>query len=167
MPLLVVPFSKDYSYKTFDCGNENLNSYLKLYALKNDKLGFGKTYLAIDDNENVAGYFTLSNANVDHNAMPQDGEKKIPRYPVPGILLSRLAVDKSKQGQGIGEQLLVSAFKKVMEAAEISGVFALFVDAIDDKAQGFYLKNGFKELNASKYSLFLTLRKIREAFAAK
>jgi GNAT superfamily N-acetyltransferase len=165
MAFSMIPISKLYSYKNFDCGNENLNNYLRFYALKNDSLGFGRTYLTLNDSNKVVGYFTLSNANVAHEAMPEETDVRLPRYPVPALLLSRLAVDKTMQGQGLGRRLLVQAFEKALEIAEISGVYAMIVDAIDEKAKAFYLKHGFIELPHSNLALIISLKKIREAFA--
>ncbi len=48
------------SLKKFDCGNDALNTFLSGYALKNDALGLGKTFLAVDEKGTIAGYFTLA-----------------------------------------------------------------------------------------------------------
>jgi ribosomal protein S18 acetylase RimI-like enzyme len=79
------------------------------------------------------------------------------------IRLSRLAVDISTQGQGIGSRLLVAAFEKAIQAAEIFGIYALIVAPIDEKAADFYKKHGFIELKSTG-ALFISLRKIRDAF---
>ena len=36
--------------KKFDCGNKELNEFFSHYALKNDILGIGKTFVGIDYN---------------------------------------------------------------------------------------------------------------------
>ena len=48
----------------FDCGVDALNLYLTRFALKNDKLGIGKTFVALSESGKVVGYFTLSTAQV-------------------------------------------------------------------------------------------------------
>lgn len=57
MNLSLVPVSKTLQKAPFDCGYPVLNEYFRLYALKNDRLSIGKTFVAMD--EGVVGYMTL------------------------------------------------------------------------------------------------------------
>lgn len=50
------------SLKNFDCENQALNEFLSKYALKNDQLGIGKTFVALSPQEKIVGYFTLATA---------------------------------------------------------------------------------------------------------
>ena len=68
--------------KEFDCGIEALNDFLSRYSLKNDLLGIGKTFAALDENEKIAGYFTLAAAQVSYKEIPDDYRGKLPKYPV-------------------------------------------------------------------------------------
>ncbi len=71
--------------------------------------------------------------------------------------MGRLAVDNSVKGKGLGKLLLVDAMKRVQNAAEIIGVFALLVDAKDNLAKSFYIKYGFIPLVEAPMILFLPL----------
>lgn len=64
--------------KKFDCGTEVLNSFLVRYALKNDELGIGRTFIALDDNDQISGYFTLATAQVAYKEIPEDYKVKLP-----------------------------------------------------------------------------------------
>jgi GNAT superfamily N-acetyltransferase len=57
---------------------------------------------------------------------------------VPGYLIARLAIATTLHGQGYGEQLLLDALDKAVDASEIGGGRLIVVDAIDDDAQSFY-----------------------------
>ena len=65
---------------------------------------------------------------------------------VPVVLLGRLAVDQSNQGQGLGAFLLIDALRRALHISEQVGIRAVEVDAIDDSAHAFYLKFGFRSL---------------------
>ena len=88
--------------------------------------------------------------------LPVDLAKKLPRR-VPGIRLGRLAVDRSVQGQGLGEHLLMDAIDRSRRVLEHIGVHALFVDAKDERAAAFYRKYGFRPLPDDFLKLVLPL----------
>jgi GNAT superfamily N-acetyltransferase len=163
MKFLLEPLAKEHSVKNFDCGNVVLNEYLKRYALKNDRLSIGKTFVALDGDTTIAGYLTLSGAQLDRAKLPEPVGARLPRYPVPALRIARLAVDQKRQGQGLGAWFLGQAFIKAIQAADIVGIFTITVDAINDTARSFYLKYGFLSLPNEPLTLFLPLETIRQA----
>jgi GNAT superfamily N-acetyltransferase len=62
--------------------------------------------------------------------------------PVPVVVLGRLAIARSHQGQGLGRALFQDAARRVMHAAEQIGVRALLVHALSDAARAFNLRLG-------------------------
>ncbi len=75
---------------------------------------------------------------------------------------ARLAVDSRFQGQGLGQILLIDAMTKVNRVAELSGCMGLIVDAKDDRAAGFYLAFGFRQVPENGLLLFMPLPEIQE-----
>src|SRR5436309_54119 len=74
----------------------------------------GRTFVAVaDDNSRVLGYYTLATGRIAFEDLPEDQAKKLPRIPVPVVLLARLAVDRSRQGTGLGTRLLMNALARV------------------------------------------------------
>ncbi|MDA3850533.1 MAG: hypothetical protein PF447_04605 [Spirochaetaceae bacterium] len=73
----LIPITKALSKAPFDCGNSYLNDFLKLYALKNDKLSIGKTFIGLVDEEYVGGYLTVSTAQISTESLPADILKKV------------------------------------------------------------------------------------------
>lgn len=146
--------------KKFDCGVEELNVYLVRYALKNDALGMGKTFVASDAEGSVVGYFTLSTAQVAFEEIPALSVKKYPRYPLPALRLSRLAVKKEYQKKGLGAWLLKQAFIKILNAAEIAGICLILVDA-KESAVSFYKHFGFMKLRNLTY--FIPVDTVKQA----
>ena len=151
---------------SFDCGNaddeQDLAIYIKRYALTNDLLGVAKTFVAIADDLQVLGYCTLSASLIDfpESFLNQD---KLPSYPIPVVLIGKLAVDKSCHGQGIGQALMRDAFLRILEIAKSIGIYAIRIDPSNQIKQGYYIqKFGFIPFD-EKLSVFLPIATIREA----
>jgi len=161
--LTLATVNKPLTKAKFDCGYPELNQYLSRYALKNDRLSIGKTFVALTDMQEVAGYLTVRSAQIAANSLPEDITVALPRYPVPAFRIGKLAVDLRFQGSGVGRWTLTQALRKALEVSQTVGVFAVLVDAIDEKAKGFYLKYGFIPFEAHPLTLFLPLTTIKIA----
>ncbi len=64
----------------------------------------------------------------------------------------------------MGRELLVNALRRIVRASKEIGIYAVRVDAIDDKAKQFYLKYEFISFEDSPLSLFLPLKTIKQEF---
>ena len=161
-----IPLEKKHNRKDFDCGNRELNEYLKRYARQNDKSGINKTFIAVKSDTSVIidGYYTISSSTIDFQSLPFEKRRKLPAYPIPAALIGRLAVDISCQGEGLGTELLVDALSRIVRASSEIGIYAVRVDAIDDSAKQFYLKHEFIPFEDSSLSLFLPIKTIKQEF---
>ena len=81
----------------YDCGIPELNDYLKKYARQNQRKGIAKTWVAIlkDGDGQVAGYYSISMAELKQESLPENYRKGLPRYPIPVMRIGKLAVDRS------------------------------------------------------------------------
>lgn len=157
--VIIEQLSSAHGRTHFDCGEPALDEYLRRYARQNDARGLGRTYVAVrPGEERVLGYYTLSSGCVTFDAVPE----KLPRYPVPVVRLARLAVDRSAQGQHLGETLLIDALKRSLRLADTLGVYVVEVQAISDRARSFYLKYGFSELADDRLHLYLPMKVTRK-----
>jgi GNAT superfamily N-acetyltransferase len=163
MTLALVPITKELQKAPFDCSYPILNEYFRLYAFKNDRLSIGKTFVAMDENAEVTGYVTLATAQVEALSLPEAARAKLPRYPVPAFRIAKLAVDFRFQGQGVGAWLLFQALEKALMVSAEAGLYVVIVDAIDEKAKGFYQKYGFEPFAEHPLMLFLPLATIANA----
>ncbi|MGL5064808.1 MAG: GNAT family N-acetyltransferase [Microcoleus sp.] len=148
--------------EAFDCGIPELNEYLKKYAKQNDRKGIAKTFVAIPEGEigDVAGYYSVSAAEIQRESLPENYRRVLPRYPVPAIRLGKLAVAISMQGRGLGRELLMESFRSCVRLSSEVGIFALIVDSKNQKAKDFYLKYGFIPLDDNPLSLFMPIATI-------
>ena len=148
--------------KKFNCGTEVLNSFLVRYALKNDELGIGRTFIALDDDDQISGYFTLATAQVAYKEIPEDYKVKLPKYPIPALRIARLAVSKGLQGKGIGKWLLAQAFTKIIQVADVTGLYFIIVDA-KETSKSFYEHYGFQKFIDEDLSYFMLVDTVRKA----
>lgn len=156
----IEPLNRTHAVEAFDCGVDALNGYLWRHAIANHNAGAGRTYVAIAGEE-IAGYFTLAVAQVEHAEAPERLAKGLAKYPIPLMLLARLAVANSWQGKGLGSGLLKDAMQRTMAVAEIAGIRALSVQAKDDAARTFYERFGFMPSSTDPQRMFLLLKEIR------
>jgi predicted GNAT family N-acyltransferase len=155
----------DHERGEFSCGKAPLDVFLHTQASQYEKRGVGRTCVAVrPDSKRVIGYYTLAASSVEFVNFPETVRKKLPRHPVPTILLGRLAVDVSARGEGLGSGLLTDALERVLGVADVIGVFAVNVHALDDEARGFYAKHGFAALVDQERHLFMTVATILTSF---
>lgn len=157
--LIIERLSSLHERDEFDCGVAELNVYLQKYASQHQRKGVGRTYVATETGAaRVLGYYTISASAVAFDAVPEN----LPRHPIPVALIGRLAVDSVARGHRLGETLLIHALGSAQRVAEIAGVYAVVVDALDKQAKSFYLKYGFKELADDQLHLYLPMRIINK-----
>ncbi len=106
----------------------------------------------------IAGYYSLSAASFEKDELPAELAKRLPHYPVPAAVLGRLAVDLSWRGRGLGETLLIDAAHRVLRASAAMAVYALMVDAKNERARTFYERYGFRAFASLSNRLFLPLQ---------
>ncbi|HWX41764.1 MAG TPA: GNAT family N-acetyltransferase [Blastocatellia bacterium] len=164
-PLSIELLRGEHQRESFDCGEESLNRYLRQYASQHQKKNIGRVYVATERGQrNVVGYFTLANGAVAFQSVPR--AKGLPReYPIPVVLLARLAVDLSMRGRGLGGVLLFDALKRASEASHVSAAYAVIVDALGEPAKEFYQHYRFQESLDDPLRLFLPMHDIRALLA--
>jgi len=144
----------------FDCGQPELNRFLKRYALISQAAGSAQTYV-VCRGKRIVGYYTLTVGSVAHSEAPERVTKGIPRHPVPLMILARLAVDSTEQNKGLGAALLKDAMLRTLNAADIAGIRALFVHAKDDDARRFYEHFDFRPSPIDPYHLYCLIKDAR------
>ncbi len=146
--------------KSFSCGNNDLDNFLRKNALNNEKKGFGRTFLLEDMNE-IVGFFTLCSASIKYQEFSDCDDVSLPRYPIPCIRIARLGVKKEKHRKGYGKALLKEAFLKILSVADIVGIRLIVIDA-KESSTSFYEKFGFLKLHDDKLSYFLLVDTLKQ-----
>lgn len=144
----------------FHSDSEPLNRYLREQVTQDIRRRVAACFVALTDEQRIAGYYTLASASLLLANLPNSTGKKLPRYPtVPAVRMGRLAVDQAFKGQGLGGALLADALDRAARS-EIAA-FALMVDAKDEVAAAFYQHHGFIALPDSPLTLFLPLATVK------
>jgi GNAT superfamily N-acetyltransferase len=162
----VAPLSKNHDLSSFDCGVESLNDYLRKYAYLNHQNRSARTYVAARG-ECVVGYYALAAGSVRCEETPPRVAHGLGQYPVPVILLARLAVDLAEQGKGLGKALLKDAILRAAQASDIVGIRAILTHAKDEKAKAFYSKFGFEPSPVHELHLYLLMKDIKKVLSTE
>ncbi len=160
------PLNANHIRKNFSCGKSILDDYIKIQARQDIKRKLATCFVLTNEENNVIGYYTLSNTSIERRILPDEIIKKLPpSYKnLPATLLGRLAVDQNYFGKKLGEFLLIDAMKKSSLVAKVSiGSMALIVYPIDESAIAFYTKYGFILLPDSG-KMFLPMQTIFNLF---
>ena len=146
---------------SFDCGQEDLNRFLKRFALPNQAANAAQTYATCRERR-VVGYYSLTVGSVQPEQSPKRTLKGLARHPVPVTILARLAVDRSEQRTGIGRSLLKDALLRTAQAADIVGIRALIVHAKNENARRWYEQFDFEPSPTDPLHLFLLLKDLKK-----
>jgi GNAT superfamily N-acetyltransferase len=146
----------------FACGAENLDRWLRAYAGQTQRRDAARTFVTADPDGNIAGYYTLVAAQVEHAQATAGVRRGLSRhFPIPVALIARLAVTSSHQGTGLGRSLLLDALQRILKASEELAVRAVTVEVLDERAAAFYRHYGFELTELASNTLMVPLHTVR------
>lgn len=154
---------KTHNRKNFTCEEGSLTEYIRKQVNQDIRKRLATCFVAIDNQQNVIGYYTLSSESLGRELIPEKYLKQLPKnYNAPVILLGRLVRDITAKGTGLGEHLLLDAlFRSYHLSNKSIGAMAVVADPVNEKAVEFYKKYGFEQLPDSK-KLFLPMKVIEQ-----
>lgn len=154
------PLAAGHRLGGFDCGKPSLDDWLIRHARQAQGSGSARTFVVADAGR-VAGYFSLTVGQVDTLDAPERVRKGMGQYPIPVVLLARLAVSRQVQGHGVGVGLLQDAVRRALLVAEQAGIRALLTHPMDEDAARFYVRFGFVPSPLHEQQLLLLLKDAR------
>jgi GNAT superfamily N-acetyltransferase len=149
----------------FDCGSDAQTTWLRRHAVQSQAGGMSRVFVVrrLSD-DRVVGYYALTTGSVLHADASRRLTAGTGGYDIPVVILTRLGVDLSEQGQGLGRALVVDAFRRIDRIAEEVGVRALLIHAEDADARDFYLRLArFEPSPVDDLQLLLLLKDLRKA----
>ncbi len=151
--------SRAHNRAGFDCGEDQLNTFLRNIAHQNLKKGLSRTFVLTDNQKptEILGFYTLSLFEIHATELPEGFAKKY-RGKIPAAKIARLGVAKGIQNQGIGRSLMIDAIIKAVKISRNAGIIGLFVDAKNSVVKEFYMKYGFIPLKDRELELFIPLQ---------
>lgn len=157
------PLTRQHDRAAFSCGVPPLDVYLQQFARKDADRRVAAPFVMVDEAApaTIVGYYTLSAFAVELAELPEELQRKLPRYPrLPATLLGRLARDG--RFPGTGPLLLVDALSRALrQSAEIASL-AVVAEAKDEAALRFYRRFNFLPLGNNPNRVFLPMRTIEQ-----
>lgn len=139
--------------QNFDCGEAELNTFLKRYANQNAKTNISRTFVLprreanADGKHSILAFFSLTMGTIERQELDTQTAKRFPRYPIPVFIIGQLAVDKSKQGKGAGKITLFAAYMQIWSLYTTMGIGSfVVVDCLNASAEAFYQRQHFLEM---------------------
>lgn len=155
---------KSHPRAKFQSGNGEVDDWVKKSALQSQKKHLTTSKVLLDENGNIAGYYSLAFSQIDFSDLPADLAKKLPRRQLPVSVLAWLGVNRSYQGRGIGGRLLATALLDCYEASQTFAFIAVILDCVDEQAKRFYGQFDFEQLPGYPMRLYLPFKSL-EALA--
>ena len=102
-PLRIVALDSTVDRSSFSSRSAPLDRYFREQVSQDVRRRVAACFVALDEDQQIVGYYTLATASVPLTDLPGDIARKLPRYAaVPAIRMGRLAVDEALKGQGLG-----------------------------------------------------------------
>jgi GNAT superfamily N-acetyltransferase len=152
----IEPLQRHHHRAAFSCGELSLDDWFRHRASQDVRRDLSQVFVALDDDLGLVGFYSLSAFSLQLDDLPASLAHKLPRYDaIPAALIGRLARDVRARGQQVGDVLLADAIRRVLDARERLGVYAIVVDALSESARRFYATFGFAPLPSRPDRLFL------------
>ncbi|MDX8440496.1 GNAT family N-acetyltransferase [Mesorhizobium australafricanum] len=153
------PIAKSHDRASFDCGDGQMNDFLRRFARQSHEQNASKTFCAVDSaaRNRILGFYTIAPSAVAHEQVPPAMIKGLARHEVSGFKLARLATDLAVAGQGLGGQLLAAAALRCLRVATESGGLLLIIDAKGERAANWYRGYGAESLMGAPLTLVIPL----------
>ena len=162
-PLPPEPLADYHDIGNFSSGEASLDDWLRRRARANQVSGATRTYVVCEE-KRVIAYYALASGVVTVESAPGRFRRNMPN-PIPVAVLARLAVDRNRQGRGIGRALFRDAALRVAHAADAIGIRGIVVHAISKESKDFYLALGFDPSPREPMTLMVRLSDIRAALS--
>jgi GNAT superfamily N-acetyltransferase len=154
------PLADAHEPAEFSSGVASLDDWLKRRARSNQVSGASRTFVIAEDNK-VLGYYALAAGGIAVTHSVGRFRRDMPD-PIPVVVLGRLAVDRSRQGGGLGRALFRDCALRVAHAADTIGIRGIVVHAISEEAKAFYMAVGFDPSPVEPMTLMVTVGDIRD-----
>ena len=154
----------------FQSGIAELDTYIRSTRSRDEADRTAAAYVLVDKAEGandrrVIGYFTLNSfAFPQEQGRRRDRDRHLGAYnPVPAILIGRLALGTSSQGQGLSSVLLFQALCRSLILSVEVGAAVVVVHASDANVARFYEHQGFTRFRDEPHHLYYPLNTFARA----
>jgi predicted GNAT family N-acyltransferase len=150
------PLSPEHHVNLFSCGESVIDDWLKRRTLLNQSNGASRTFVVTGNDQQVLGYYALAAGAATRQDATRAIRQNMPD-PIPVMVLARLAVNIRAQGLKLGASLLKDAVSRCVQISSNTGVRAMLVHALNERAREFYEYYGFKASPINPMTLMLRI----------
>jgi len=144
MSIKIRRLKEEDSRDDFSCGELHIDNFFKKFAGQNQFRHYiGTTYVLLLDDK-IVGFVTVSSGSIRVEELNKK-MRKLPRYPLPILRVTRVGVDIRYQGRGFAKELLKFALKLSIEQKKRFGRIGVIVDAKEESVS-FYEEFGFESI---------------------
>ena len=146
-------FGQHHDRTTFTCGNTFIDSKLQRAVLPLHGLNFTRAFVAVEPGKTeVLGFYAMNAHAIEVYNVPLQWIHLVDQHSlgeIPAVYISLFATRERVQGRGVGSLMMADSLRRIKKASEFMGVFAVVLDAIDQKAYDFYSRLGFQGLECN------------------
>lgn len=166
MPIRFEMLNCSHDRKSFVCKDANFNEWLLGVALNSQAAGMCKVWVALNDDNVIVGYYSLSSWVIPLDLIPEGTFKKTPKQQqISAALIGKLATAQAYEGRGIGRGMIYDAAHRLELGPMGVNCIALHALKNDPKLLKWYLKTGFMPLKDQTHYLFLPMSRIMATIA--
>lgn len=169
--VLIEPLGPQHDRGAFQCGERFIDNFFKKKCLDAHERYKARAYVARQPSDQRAlGFYTLSLTSLSpQGTTPEDAQQKFGGWAVPFVYLGQIGVSKDTQGMHVGSALMLHAFERTLEIANIAGTFGLMLDAIDEERAKWYERLSFDRFDVEadgRIKMYCPIRTIAAALSA-
>lgn len=155
------PLNALHAVTQFSCGVDSLDHWLRQRAMKNQANGASRTFVACRGRRVVA-YYALAAGAIGTNVASGPFRRNMPD-PIPVVLLGRLAIEQTDQGQQLGRAMIRDAAERILRSARDIGIRGVITHALTPEAKSFYEQVGFDASPSNPLTLMISMSDLRAA----
>ncbi len=126
--------------------------------------GSARTFVVADQDDRVAGYFSLTLGQIDTAEAPERLRQGMGRFPLPVVIHPGPACRlKRSPGLGIGVGMLQDAIRRTLLIAEQAGIRAILTHPLNENAARFDTRFGFIPSPLRPQQLLLLLKDAKKS----
>ena len=152
----IEPLGDHHNRAAFCCGNDYIDVQFHRNLVQQQTAGLTRAFAAVGpDKTEVLGFYALKSHEIATWNAPEKWAEIITEHTLSGLpaaYISLFATHQRVQGRGIGRMMMADALRRIKRTStDAMGLFAIVLDAIDQKACDFYSDLGFQALDPNNH----------------
>jgi hypothetical protein len=165
----IEPLEEHHPREAFSCDHQVITTYFRTQALA-DHLSYKVRIRVATDGEGTQplGFYSLVVGALAPKELKGAIRRKFGNRPIPSVYLAAVAVESSECRRGIGTGLMLDAFEKTAQIADIAGVACMTLDAVDEEKALWYEGLQFERFGQQpdgRIKMFIPLGTIADALS--